>query len=158
MPLGSRPDRPPLTCARLFMVLNLICLQLCSRKALSLKLICLGPRRMAHGCSWACHLGTIFVKTVNTPRALVNHCILFGAHGERSSLKNGCTKNVENRSRFLQTHSKEQLLGFFCRINLKDLRSCIKDIFLFGWFRHVALGAVVSPAAYAVMASSQDSC
>ena len=37
--------------------------------------------------------------------------------------------------------------------DLKDLRSCINDN---GWFRHVALGAVVSPAAYAVMTSRQD--
>ena len=53
----------------------------------------------------------------------------------------------------LQTHTKEQLLGFYRCINLKDLRSCINDN---GWFRHVALGAVVSPAAYAVMTSRQD--
>ena len=53
----------------------------------------------------------------------------------------------------LQTHTKEQLLGFYRCINLKDLRSCINDN---GWFRHVVLGAVVSPAAYAVMTSRQD--
>lgn len=143
MLLGSRPDRPPLTYTRLFMamVLNLTFLQLCSN-------VC--DLSKAYG-SWTCHLGSIFV---NTPRALVNHSILFGAHGERGSLKNVCTKNVENRRGCCKTHSKEQLFGFYRCIKLKDLWSCIKDN---GWFR-VALGAVVSPAAYAVMTSSQDSC
>ena len=47
-----------------------------------------------------------------------------------------------------QTHSKEQLLGFFRSTNLKALRSHIRDQ---GWWRHVALGATVSPAAYVNM-------
>ena len=101
--------------------------------------------------SWTCHLGTI---SVNTPSEGIGEALhLIRCSWREKQFEKWLHQKRREPQQMLQTHTKEQLLGFYRCINLKDLRSCINDN---GWFRHVALGAVVSPAAYAVMTSRQD--
>ena len=53
----------------------------------------------------------------------------------------------------LDTYTEAAMVSFFRQINFQTLRSLIKDNV---WYRHVALGAVVSPAAFAIMKQSED--
>ena len=96
--------------------------------------------------SWHCHLGTI---SVNTPIEGIGESLhLVRCSWREKQFEKWLQQKRREPQNMLQTHSKEQLLDFFRSTNLKALRSHIRDQ---GWWRHVALGATVSPAAYVNM-------